>query len=204
METLGSILSVVVFAWLILGLIKPAKAAPFLKKPSRFKVLGIAIIGFIIAGALLPKTATNSTNSAQTQKKIYTMGELYPSKNFEIAILDKEVTPTVTDKSGYLSSKADGTFIVLTVQYKNVANTAMRLDNSAFKLKLGDKTYAPVTVVATSTENIFLDSINPGIQKTGKLYFDVPNDVANSNDFILKMSSSFISDNSSGEIALHK
>lgn len=55
----------------------------------------------------------------------------------------------------------------------------------------------------TSKDNIFLDTINPGIEKTGKLYFDVPKDIANSNDFVLKLSGNLISDNSSGEIMLN-
>lgn len=117
--------------------------------------------------------------------------------------LNKDVSDTVTDKSGYFQSTANGTFIILTVQYKNTANRAMRLDNSAFKLKLEDKTYSPVTIIMTSKDNIFLDTINPGIEKTGKLYFDVPKDIANSNDFVLKLSGNLISDNSSGEIMLN-
>ena len=78
----------------------------------------------------------------------------------------------------------------------------MRLDNSAFRLKLGDATYSPVTLTININENIFLDLINPGIQKTGKIYFDVPKDIANSDDFILQLSRSFVSDNSSGQILL--
>ena len=79
----------------------------------------------------------------------------------------------------------------------------MRLDNSAFKLKLEDKTYSPLTIIMTSKDKIFLDTINPAIEKTGKLYFDVPKDIANSNDFVLKLSGNLISDNSSGEIMLN-
>ena len=130
------------------------------------------------------------------------MGELYNAKNFEIAVLDKQVTDRVSDSSGYLFTKADGSFVVLTIQYKNIAKEAMRLDNSAFRLKLGDATYSPVTLTININENIFLDLINPGIQKTGKIYFDVPKDIANSDDFILQLSRSFVSDNSSGQILL--
>ena len=91
------------------------------------------------------------------------MGELYNAKNFEIAVLDKQVTDRVSDSSGYLFTKADGSFVVLTIQYKNIAKEAMRLDNSAFRLKLGDATYSPVTLTININENIFLDLINPGI-----------------------------------------
>ena len=118
------------------------------------------------------------TSRYNKEKKVSKIGDTIHSKNFDITILNKDVSDTVTDKSGYFQSTANGTFIILTVQYKNTANRAMRLDNSAFKLKLEDKTYSPVTIIMTSKDNIFLDTINPGIEKTGKLYFDVPKDIA--------------------------
>ena len=207
MEVLSGILAIASIVWLIFGLIKPTKAAPFLKKPTRLKVFGMALLLFFAAGVIAPKesapqTTSEKADTTQQAKKIYTMGELYNAKNFEIAVLDKQVTDRVSDSSGYLFTKADGSFVVLTIQYKNIAKEAMRLDNSAFRLKLGDATYSPVTLTININENIFLDLINPGIQKTGKIYFDVPKDIANSDDFILQLSRSFVSDNSSGQILL--
>ena len=168
MEVLSGILAIASIVWLIFGLIKPTKAAPFLKKPTRLKVFGMAFLLFFAAGVIWPKESAPQTTSAkadttQQAKKIYTMGELYNAKNFEIAVLDKQVTDRVSDSSGYLFTKADGSFVVLTIQYKNIAKEAMRLDNSAFRLKLGDATYSPVTLTININENIFLDLINPGI-----------------------------------------
>ena len=97
----------------------------------------MALLLFFAAGVIAPKESAPQTTSAkadttQQAKKIYTMGELYNAKNFEIAVLDKQVTDRVSDSSGYLFTKADGSFVVLTIQYKNIAKEAMRLDNSQF------------------------------------------------------------------------
>lgn len=196
MEIISGILAITALLWFVFGLIKPAKAAPFLKKPSRIKIFWMALLLFMLAGIIAPKEHT------QQNEKTYSMGEVYNAKNFEIAVLDKQITDKVSDASGYLYTKPDGSFVVLTVQYKNIAKNVMRLDSSAFRLKLGDKTYSPVTLTVNLNENIFLDAINPGIQKTGKIYFDVPKDIANSDDFILQLSHNFMSDNSSGQIIL--
>ena len=210
MENLLSALLIIIFLWFVIGMIIPLKAAPFFKSKRRIKIFAVTLLSFIVVGALLPKNEnTNGTQSkspgvnTQKEKKVSKIGDTIHSKNFDITILNKDVSDTVTDKSGYFQSTANGTFIILTVQYKNTANRAMRLDNSAFKLELEDKTYSPVTIIMTSKDNIFLDTINPGIEKTGKLYFDVPKDIANSNDFVLKLSGNLISDNSSGEIMLN-
>lgn len=210
MENLFGVVLVIIFLWFIVGMIIPSKTAPFFKSKRRIKIFAVTLLSFIVLGALLPKSENaNNTQSSPTgmntqkEKHLSKIGDTIHSKNFDITILNKDISDTVTDKSGYFQSTANGTFIILTVQYKNTANSAMRLDNSAFKLKLGDKTYSPVTVIITAKDNIFLDTINPGIEKTGKLYFDVPKDVADSNNLILKLSGSFISDNSSGEIMLN-
>ena len=64
------------------------------------------------------------------------------------------------------------------------------------------KTYTPTILTIRLQDNIFHNQINPGIEKDGDVYFDIPEDVANSN-LVLKLSSTFVSDNFNGEVELY-
>ena len=136
---------------------------------------------------------------------MYKIGDTLKDKNFEITVLDKQTAKDVYDESGYLKTTANGKYIVLHVKFKNVAKEAKRLNNGAFKIKQGDTTYSPVTLAVRTDKNIFLTALNPGVEKVGELYFDVPDTVAEADDLVLTMSGfSFGSDNGDGKILLQK
>lgn len=181
------------------------KAPKSKKKGCLTGCLGIIVL-LVVLGIIGAIFGGNSTTSTTGQKKIekhaLKIGEAFKSDAFEMTITGKDVTKRVTDKSGYLYSDANGVFVVVHVHYKNIADNAKRLDNSAFKLVADGKTYSPVTLTIRLQDNIFLDQINPGIEKDGDVYFDVPEAVAKSN-LTLKLSSSFLSDNFNGEVQLY-
>jgi hypothetical protein len=204
MDTLLGVLALICIIWFILGMIIPAKVAPFFKTSRRKKVFITFIVAMMAVGGISsivdPSSSTGSKQAKQEQ--VYKIGDSLNTKNFEITILDKEITKSVYDKSGYLKNDADGNFVVLTVKYKNTAKEAKRIHNGDFKLTLNGNTYSPTTLLVNTENNIFLDAINPGVEKTGKLYFDVPADVANSNDFVLEMSGNLLSSNGNSKIHL--
>ena len=201
------VIAVVVFFWFVLSLIKPHKFAPFFKSGARKKAFLLFLAVSVVCGLLGGKPAgQNPQGGTETkQEKVYKIGDTLKDKNFEITVLDKQTAKDVYDDSGYLKTTANGKYIVLHVKFKNIAKEAKRLNNGAFKIKQGDTTYSPVTLAVRTDKNIFLTALNPGVEKVGELYFDVPDSVAGSNDLVLTMSGfSFGSDNGDGKILLNK
>ncbi len=73
--------------------------------------------------------------------------------------------------------KADGRFIIVRVSVSNRQNTAITMDTGLFEiLDSSGNVYSASEKgldVATS-DNLFLEQINPGLTKTGLVVFDVP------------------------------
>lgn len=166
----------------------------------------LLVILFGIIGNLLKEDNNGSEQQVISQEKVekhaLKIGDTFKSKAFELTITGKDNVKKVSDRSGYLYSEADGIFVVVHVHYKNISDSAKRLDNGAFQLVSDGKTYSPVTLTVRLESNIFMDTINPGIEKDGEVYFDVPESVAKSN-LKLQLSSTFISDNFNGEVELY-
>lgn len=205
--SITGVIAVVVFFWFILALIKPKRFAPFFKSGTRKKALLLFLAVSVVCGLLGGKPAGKNPQggTGTKQEKVYKIGDTMKDKNFEITVLDKQTAKDVYDDSGYLKTTANGKYIVLHVKFKNIAKEAKRLNNGAFKIKQGDTTYSPVTLAVRTDKNIFLTALNPGVEKVGELYFDVPDSVADSNDLILTMSGfAFESDNGDGKILLKK
>lgn len=205
--SITGVIAVVVFFWFILALIKPKRFAPFFKSGTRKKALLLFLSVSVVCGLLGGKPAGKNPQggTGTKQEKVYKIGDTMKDKNFEITVLDKQTAKDVYDDSGYLKTTANGKYIVLHVKFKNIAKEAKRLNNGAFKIKQGDTTYSPVTLAVRTDKNIFLTALNPGVEKVGELYFDVPDSVADSNDLVLTMSGfSFGSDNGDGKILLQK
>lgn len=180
------------------------------KKMGKLKLGCLGIVGFFIICGILGSIFGGSNNSngsqvsnsqtqqAKPEKKPLGIGDTFKSDAFELKIIGKDISKTVSDTSGYGHFTADGTFVVLKVHYKNISDTAKTIDHGAFQLQAGGNTYSPTNLIGKS---IFLKTINPGIEKDGEIYFDVPAEVANSN-LVLKVSSTFLSDTFNGEINL--
>lgn len=205
--SITGVIAVVVFFWFILALIKPKRFAPFFKSGTRKKALLLFLAVSVVCGLLGGKPAGKNPQggTGTKQEKVYKIGDTMKDKNFEITVLDKQTAKDVYDDSGYLKTTANGKYIVLHVKFKNIAKEAKRLNNGAFKIKQGDTIYSPVTLAVRTDKNIFLTALNPGVEKVGELYFDVPDTVAEADDLVLTMSGfSFGSDNGTGKILLQK
>ena len=205
--SITGVIAVVVFFWFVLALIKPQKFAPFFKSGPRKKALLLFLAVSVVCGLLGGKPAGKNPQggTGTKQEKVYKIGDTMKDKNFEITVLDKQTAKDVYDDSGYLKTTANGKYIVLHVRFKNIAKEAKRLNNGAFKINQGDTTYSPVTLFVGTVKIFLLTALNPGVEKVGELYFDVPDSVADSNDLVLTMSGfSFGSDNGDGKILLQK
>lgn len=104
--------------------------------------------------------------------------------------LKDQVGPSV------LPTKASGKYVVLDVTYKNNGNKAVTIDASFFKLKRGDKTYESDSAASMSANqgedgniqnSFFLQEVNPDMEITGKVVFDLAPEVAESTDMQLQV-----------------
>lgn len=95
-----------------------------------------------------------------------------------------------------LPTKASGKFVVIDVTYKNNGNDAVTLDSSFFKLTRGEKTYESDTMASMSANqgedgtiqnSFFLQEVNPDMEITGKVVFDLAPDVAVASDLQLQV-----------------
>ena len=95
-----------------------------------------------------------------------------------------------------LPTKASGKFVVIDVTYKNNGNDAVTLDSSFFKLTRGEKTYESDAMASMSANqgedgtiqnSFFLQEVNPDMEITGKVVFDLAPDVAVATDLQLQV-----------------
>lgn len=177
-------------------------------------ISGLLIFWFI-ASIVIAIVATNSDDSGMTktvavtqqqqqakEKKAIKIGDTFKSNAFEITVKGKETRKRVYDDSGYVYNEADGVFLIIRLHYKNIADSAKSLDSGDFRLIADGKEYNPSMISLIGSNDIFYDQLNPGIEKDGCIYFDIPKEIAGSK-LILKLSPSFTSDVFKGEIELY-
>ena len=189
---------------------------PFYKKVW-FWVL-IVLLFFGIGGALSggenkdSATATStSTNKETTAKKekTYKIGDdvavgkmEYKVNSVEVA---KQVGPSV------LPTNAKDTFLVVDLSVKNAGDKAVTIDSSFFKLKADGKTFEADSAASMSanqdengniTNSFFMESLNPDMQQTGKIVFDIPEAQANAQNNVLQAQTGYFG-TEAVSIALH-
>lgn len=209
MGTLGTIIWIIGVVWFIVGLFIPRKVAPFFKKWPRLKIFICATILICMGSYMQPTTDTNSTDKPQqkteqvatekasdaakpdtkeTKKESknnpfeYKIGEAVHSSNFDFTVLNKTVSNVWIDDNGYTHSPSSGTYVIITLKYKNTSKSSAELKGDKLGLVLDGVTYGYQYQKVTNSDE-YIDMINPGIEKTIKLYFDVPSDKATSKDF---------------------
>lgn len=97
-------------------------------------------------------------------------------------IVGAESTSTIGDQEFGLGSKADGVFVVVSLQVTSAKSESATLTDNAFQLEVNGKTYDPdnegtVAAVGAGEEPFFLEDIGPDSTVTGKVVFDVPQTV---------------------------
>ncbi|MFJ7841566.1 DUF4352 domain-containing protein [Lysinibacillus sphaericus] len=95
-----------------------------------------------------------------------------------------------------MPTKASGKYVVLDVKYKNNGNKAVTVDASFFKLKRGEKTYESDSMASMSANqgedgtiqnSFFLQEVNPDMEISGKVVFDLAPEVAEATDLQLQV-----------------
>jgi hypothetical protein len=89
------------------------------------------------------------------------------------------VTKTIGDQTYGLGQKADGQFVVVTLQVRSDKNESATLTDNVFQLEIDGNKYDPdnagtVAAVGAGENPFFLKDIGPDVVSTGKVVFDVP------------------------------
>ncbi|MBU8728235.1 DUF4352 domain-containing protein [Bacillus pumilus] len=109
-----------------------------------------------------------------------------------------KVGPTIAQRT------ANGKYLIIEAKLRNSGNDKITVDASFFKLKRGKKTYEADSTANISIDNSFLmKQLNPDVEMTGKIIFDVPPKVAEANDLKLEVQAGVFS-TQTGTIKLSK
>lgn len=124
-------------------------------------------------------TADKKTPAKQAAETTYAIGQPVTSKKFEYVITAFQCGIPSVGEYEITKEIAKGQFCQLSISAKNIATKAESLNFSNFKLMSGEIEYSTESWVnitaASGTDSAgFLDKVNPGLQTTGNIYFDVP------------------------------
>lgn len=176
----------------------------------------IAII--IIAGIFAPKdenniaTTTNAENTAsksedkqeeakeevkeevKEEEKLYNIGDSFETGKLGVVINSvEEKTEFASDNQFIQGVTTEGKFVVVTAQLTNNDTEARTFSSSQFKLKDDkDRSFEALTsaelMMILGDQNLFLESCNPGMSRSGVFVFEVPSDVES---YSIEVSSGF-------------
>lgn len=112
----------------------------------------------------------------------YGLGDSFVAGDFTWTITDVSTTSEIGQDYGgtFLGEKANGVFVILTVKVENTGKTANYLSDSYIKLideqgrEFSASTMAAIYLKPEGSALAF-EQLNPGIIKTGKIVYDVPN-----------------------------
>lgn len=146
-------------------------------------------------------TKTEETKDTTTENKDKKEEEVKNAKIGEkLSIDDVEFTVNSIENAAVVGSNgleqnANGKYLVLDVTVKNNKKESLMMSSDFFKIKKGDTNYES-DVTASTTKNqeqspdnlgLLAEELNPGIEKTAKVVFDVPEDVASAKDLQLQV-----------------
>ncbi|WP_461240312.1 DUF4352 domain-containing protein [Paucilactobacillus sp. N302-9] len=133
------------------------------------------------------KSSSKSFSFKSSKKKTYSVGQTFKVGDMQYKINGISTATQVGPSS--LPAKAQDTFLVVDLTIKNLGNKDITVDSSYFKLLDGKKTFKADSEGSMSanqdesgniTNSFFLQKLNPDVEMSGKVVFDVSSSEANS------------------------
>ena len=123
----------------------------------------------------------------------FTIGQVVNVGDVEYTV--NSLSTATTLGSEYFNQTANGVFLIVEVRVKNNGQKAMMIDTNLFSLVDGEIVYdsdGTASMYANPDESgFFLENLNPGLEKTGKVVFDVPQSTIDSSTKQLKVTTGF-------------
>ncbi|WP_144514904.1 DUF4352 domain-containing protein [Bacillus pumilus] len=155
-----------------------------------FLALGLT---FALTACGSENTSANSSESSKENKKEDKKKNKEAKMNTDVKVGDMVYnikSKSTSDKVGPTIAQrtANGKYLIIEAKLTNSGNDKITVDASFFKLKRGKKTYEADSTANISIDNSFLmKQLNPDVEMTGKIIFDVPPKVAEANDLKLEV-----------------
>lgn len=123
-----------------------------------------------------------NTEKQETVKKdksepVYGLGQVVKVGDVEYIVKAKS---SATNVGGDFGKNANGVYLLLDVAVKNIGKKAITVDSNFFTLYRGDVEYSSdsaAALFANNQANFFLSEVNPGTEISGKVVFDVTQEV---------------------------
>ena len=191
-----------------------------LKKPIYkrvwFWVLAVAVLGSFATGGddeaettTAADTQTQTTTETETtaessesaapvaEEPSFTIGQVVNVGDVEYTV--NSLSTATTLGSEYSNQTANGVYLVVEVRVKNNGQKAMMVDTNLFSLVDGEIVYnsdGTASTYANTDESgtnlgFFLENLNPGLEKTGNVVFDVPQSIIDGATKQLKVTTGF-------------
>ncbi|MFP4879099.1 DUF4352 domain-containing protein [Mammaliicoccus sciuri] len=141
----------------------------------------------------------NSSEKNQKDEKIFKIGDKVKTDELDYTV--KSVNNSKTVGNSFAPHDAKGTYLIVDITVKNNGNDPVTLDSNMFKLKIGDKTLEPDSEGSLSAnqgedgsiKNDFIfEKLNPDSEMTGKIAFDVSEDLINKDNKILQVQNNLL------------
>lgn len=166
-----------------------------MKKFFKFGCLGfiaLLIIGLVInlASGGEDSKSNNGSNKVTKQEKTEKVAKI--GDTLKVGGVEFKVNGVSTSKNvgGQLGVNSKGTFLIVDVTVTNKGSKAITVDSTFFKLVAGSKEYeadSAAGVYANESRDFFLQQVNPDVTTTGKVVFDVTDDVIKNPDLLLNV-----------------
>ncbi len=168
------------------------------KKPFYKKWLFILLVALVVIGAIggnneskeSKETSSSETtqikqevkeekseDSSQESEPTYGLGQVVKVGDVEYIVQAKS---NATNVGGDFGKNAKGVYLILDVVVKNVGKKAITVDSNFFTLYRGEVEYSSDSsagIYANDQADFFLSEVNPGTEISGKVVFDVPQEV---------------------------
>lgn len=133
----------------------------------------------------------NKKMDGATEVKI---NETFSSEKLSVKI--NKVGETEEIKEGeFVSYKSEsGKYALINVTIKNLSDKLERFESGAFKLVSNEKKYSPSIMIGLKHDYINFESLNPDMEMSGNLVFEVPKDVNLSDSKLLFTDSDIFKD----------
>ena len=143
------------------------------------------------------ETTAESSESAAPVEPSFTIGQVVNVGDVEYTV--NSLSTATTLGSEYFNQTANGVYLVVEVRVKNNGQKAMMIDTNLFSLVDGEIVYdsdGTASMYANTDESgtnlgFFLENLNPGLEKTGNVVFDVPQSIIDSSTKQLKVTTGF-------------
>ncbi|MCT4779868.1 MULTISPECIES: DUF4352 domain-containing protein [Exiguobacterium] len=149
-------------------------------KGTVFAILGVIVIGGVLGAMSDDEASSTDVKTEQVEAestkddgvRVADVGESVKVNNLTITVDGSEEPVSLDGAEG-----TQGKIVVITATIQNDDKEARTLDDSMFQLTAGGTTYDADTTLsryANDGDSLFFDKINPGLNRTVKIAYEVP------------------------------